>query len=171
MIHTDHELLSEFLANLEATPDTDLEAYATALTESLVRHEAAEERILYPALRGRVTDGNERAEALLAGQAGVEALLAELAQIDPESTRYRKHLEVLKQAVIEHAANEEAEVLPVLQAAVTPDELAEFGQHYRQAFAQAPLYPHPHAPDRRPGNLIVMPVIAFVDHLKKALRK
>jgi hypothetical protein len=96
--------------------------------------------------------------------------LKRLEGLDAESEEFRTGFVALRQAVLDHAAHEEAGALPLLRSSVDADELDRLGGRYETAKASAPTHPHPHAPDSPPGNLLLGPVAAVIDRVRDALR-
>lgn len=84
-----------------------------ALAESLVRHEVAEEAVLYPVLR-LAPGGAAIAEARLREQSEAIALVSEMEQMDPQSDEFAGAFADLRSSMSEHAFAEEAFVLPLL---------------------------------------------------------
>lgn len=141
------------------------------LTHMLVRHEVAEEEVVYPQVRKTLEDGDHLADARIAEQSAAEELLAEMERFSPDDHKFRTSLEKLQTAVLTHARNEEQTVFSRLRTAVPVERLAQLGQRYEKAKASAPTHPHPHAPDTPPGNVILGPVAALFDRIRNAARK
>jgi hemerythrin superfamily protein len=140
------------------------------LVPALVQHEVAEEVVVYPAIRRDAPNGDSEADARLAEQQEAEVKLAAMEKMDPTSTQFAGELESLRQAVLDHAHAEEAEVFPLLEKLESPQDRQELGARYEKAKATAPTRPHPHAPDTPPGNVVVGPVAALFDKARDALR-
>jgi hemerythrin superfamily protein len=166
----DHEKAKGLLEQLDSTSDAGLPDYFCNLREELVRHEVAEELIVYPAFRSHVGGANAIADACIAEQSAAEEKLAALEKEDAESARFRTQLGELRQAVLAHAKREESDVFPALRAHTDPQELVELGDRYDKALKAAPTHPHPHAPDAPPGNKVLGPVAALVDRVRDAMR-
>lgn len=165
----DHQKAERLLGELDSTSDSGLEEYFCRLREELVRHEVAEELIVYPAFRRNVDAGDEIANACIAEQRQAAAALADLEKADIARPSFRMRLEELRGAVLAHAKHEETAVFPVLARATASSELAELGERYEKALAAAPTHPHPHAPTTPPGNVVVGSVEALVDRVRDAM--
>jgi hypothetical protein len=137
------------------------------LTNDLVRHEVAEELVVYPALRD-LPGGAQIADARIAEQSEAEERLARMEKLDAESPQFVTELATLRSAVLEHAKAEEETALAMLLGAVAPDKRIELGQRYVSAKDAAPSHPHPHAPDTPPGNMVLGPVAALIDRVRDA---
>lgn len=166
-----HKRIEAVLADLDATSQGDLKDYFCQLREELVRHEVAEEIVVYPVLRQHASNGNEIADACIAEQSEAEQALADMEDVQEDPTALRSGIEQLRSAVLAHAKHEEHDVFPVLASSVSHDELIEMGRRYERALVAAPTHPHPHAPDTPPGNVILGPVAALVDHLRDAMHR
>lgn len=82
LLKSDHQRVEELLSRLDATPLSDLENYYCGLREELVRHEVAEELIVYPAFRELVPGGDLIAESCIKEQSEAEEALAALEKED-----------------------------------------------------------------------------------------
>ena len=115
------------------------------LTDQLVRHEVAEEVVVYPAVK-ELPGGTRLAEARTAEESQAEKLLATIEDLDPTSQDFIGALGELRAAVLEHAQKEEAEVFPLLLAHEPNERLLYLGQKFKGAKLAAPNHPHPHIP-------------------------
>jgi hemerythrin superfamily protein len=141
------------------------------LTETLVRHEIAEEEVVFPEVRKVVPDGDHLADARIAEQQAAEELLSEMERLNTDDDKFRTSLQKLEVSVLDHAKNEEESVFTKLRTALDQDRREELGRRYQKAKASAPTHPHPHAPNTPPGNLMMGPVAALVDRIRDAVRK
>jgi hemerythrin superfamily protein len=129
-----------------------MDDYFCNLREELVRHEVAEELIVYPAFREHVEGAASIADACIAEQSRAEEKLAAMADQDATSPMFRTRLAELRQAVLAHAQHEERDVFPALQRAIDPAELGTLGDRYDKALESAPAHPHPTRRTRRRGT-------------------
>jgi hemerythrin superfamily protein len=141
------------------------------LTNTLVRHEVAEEEIIYPEVRKRLSDGERLANERIAEQAEAEERLAKMEKEGTDSSDFGEDLVDLREAVLAHAEKEERLVFTPLAGVLDLDRRRQLGERYERAKAAAPTHPHPHAPDTPPGNLLVGPIAAFIDRVRDAMRK
>jgi len=107
------------------------------LADALVRHEVAEEVVVYPVVRGE-PGGAAIADARIAEQADAEALLSQMEQMDPTSDGFAEAFNTLHSAVLEHAGSEEDEVFPLLQKREQSERLVEMGKRYTKLKSFAP---------------------------------
>lgn len=143
IVRRDHEALAgllESFARVEATQRDDL---FWTLSNELVRHEVAEELVLYPAVRRCGDAGNPTADVGMEQQVRLERLLADLAQTHAQDSELPEAWAAFTDAVKLHAAFEEEEILPLLAQHLTDVERFETGDHYAQTKKRAPTHPHP----------------------------
>lgn len=169
LLKRDHENAEALLEALDGTPQDELGDYFCNLREELVRHEVAEELIVYPAFRRNVPGGDAIADACIAEQSKAEETLASLDKQDATSSSFRTQLTELRQSVLAHARHEERAVFPALEANTGTAELEELGERYEKALKAAPTHPHPHAPNTPPGNIVTGPLASLVDRLRDAM--
>jgi hemerythrin superfamily protein len=140
------------------------------IIEELSIHAAIEELHFYPMARGAVKDVEDEVLESLEEHHVAKWLLAELEDLDPKAERFDAKVTVLKEAILHHAEEEEAELFPQVRKAVGRKELQELGATMEAAKATAPRRPHPKAPDTPPANLIVAPAAGLADRARSALR-
>jgi hemerythrin superfamily protein len=165
----DHEQAKLLLEGFDSFPGSRAEKFCD-IVHTLVRHEVAEEEVLYPAVRKYIDGGDELADARLEEQAEAETALCELENLDPDGEEFLASFMNLRVDVLRHAEAEEQTVFPALASTVSPDEQVRLGQRYERAKNAAPTHPHPHAPDTPPGNLVMGPVAALFDRIRYGVR-
>jgi Hemerythrin HHE cation binding domain len=165
LICEDHELVKLRLAEVPKSPrDPRGEAF-WKLTHELVRHEAAEEVVVYPALR-QLPRGGAVADSCIEEQSEAEQLLAHMEDMDTAGESFLSALGELTQAVLSHAEHEEKDVVSLLAESETSARLLELGERYQTAKNSAPTHPHPNPPDAPPVNKVVGPVAALYDRIR-----
>ena len=118
-----------------------LEAFAVAdsaerrklflgLADFLVRHEVAEEIVLYPVL-SMAPGVEELAAVRIAEQCQVAALISEMEAMDPDGEEFAEAFNTLRSAVLEHARSEEASVFPLLKRHGHAALLVAMGKRYK----------------------------------------
>ena len=167
LLEEDHQLVKSRLEALAAAPADGRGELFWKLTNDLVRHEVAEEVVVYPAVRD-VPGGDAIADARISEQSEAEEKLAQMEKMDPASPEFAQEVAALKSAVLEHATAEEETAFAMLLGALAPDRRIELGQRYTKAKDAAPTHPHPHAPDTPPGNVVMGPLAALVDRVRDA---
>lgn len=169
LLTQDHAAVKQRFAELEtAHPESRAELF-WKLTDQLVRHEIAEELVVYPVVR-KLAGGDELADQRIAEESEAERHLAHMEKLDPTTEEFAGALKDLESAVLEHAEQEETQVFPLLLEHEPNGRLLQLGQKYKGAKLEAPNHPHPHTPNS-PGTLkLVGPVAAFIDRLRDGAR-
>lgn len=168
MIREDHEIIKQGLTELPKSAGELRAAEFWALTQQLVRHEVAEEVVVFPALR-QLPGGDAVADSCIAEQSEAERLLADMEDMDAGGQVFAGALQDLTAAVVAHAEHEERDVLTLLREAESSEHLVEMGARYSSAKEHAPTRPHPNAPNTPPGNRVVGPVAALFDRIRDAI--
>ena len=78
LLKNDHQAVERLLGRFDDLPIASRDEYLCEVVHTLVGHEVAEERVVYPAIREEGLAGNEVADARLAEQAEAEQLLADM---------------------------------------------------------------------------------------------
>lgn len=169
LLKNDHQAVERLLGRFDDLPIASRDEYLCEVVHTLVGHEVAEERVVYPAIREEGLAGNEVADARLAEQAEAEQLLADMESQESASGAFTAKFKKLRDSVLAHAAAEESTAFPLLEMATTVDERKELGTRYEKAKDSAPTHPHPHAPDTPPGNKLLGPIAAILDRARDAV--
>jgi hemerythrin superfamily protein len=167
----DHRKVERLFAEFDSKGESSWKELFCELTNDLVRHEVAEEEIVYPELRKAVPDGDAIADKRIEEQAEAEELLDKMEKMSTTDAEFAASLARLREAVLQHAESEEQTVFPPLAQSLDSERQAKLGERYEKAKGSAPTHPHPHAPDTPPGNLVLGPVAAMVDRFRDAMRK
>lgn len=171
LIRSDHAEIERLLSRFEDTPADRRGEYLCEVTHELSRHEVAEEQVLYPALRSDARQGGAEADQRIDEQSKAERMLAEMADLGPESEQFRARFIQLREAVLEHAGAEERSSLPLLESSEPAANLKELGRRYEQAMSKAPTHPHPHGPDTPFKNAVFGPVESLFDRARDAMKR
>jgi hemerythrin superfamily protein len=171
LLQADHEQVKALFGQLTSTPPDAREDLFCHLVTELVRHEVAEEIVVYPAIRSDAPNGDAEVKPRLHEQSEAEEKLAKMEKLDPTTPEFATELAELKSAVLAHAQAEEENIFPLLRALEGDDKLMEMGAKYERAKASAPTHPHPHAPDTPPGNKLLGPIAAFFDKARDAAKR
>lgn len=167
LLMEDHRLVEQRLKEFDSAGASSRGELFWKLTNDLVRHEVAEELVVYPRLRD-LPGGGAIADARIGEQSEAEEQLAKMEKMDAESPEFVPELATLKVAVLKHAKAEEETAFALLRTGVSPEEQIELGMRYVKAKEAAPTHPHPHAPDTPPGNVLLGPVAALIDRVRDA---
>jgi hemerythrin superfamily protein len=138
--------------------------------EELSVHASIEEQLFYPAARAAVHEAEDDVLESLEEHHIVKWVLSELDGMDPKAERYDAKVTVLKENVLHHAEEEEAELFPKVRAAMGRKDLQALGEKMEKAKDVAPTKPHPRSPDSPPANLVTGPAAGVVDKARQALR-
>lgn len=133
------------------------------VTEMLSRHAAAEETVLYNAIREELPSQDFQVLESLEEHHVMKLLLAELSNMTPDDERWDAKVTVLKENVEHHHDEEEDELFPALRKAFTEQRLFELGDGVRAAYEAGPTKPHPKAPDEGAAGVVAAGVGAVVD--------
>ncbi|MGA3215115.1 MAG: hemerythrin domain-containing protein [Acidimicrobiales bacterium] len=162
VLEEDHRAIKEAFHNIVTVPTCRHADAFWALIELLVRHEVAEEAVVYPALR-KIPGGPKIADARVAEHSEVLGTVHVLDKLDRTSVEFSAELDFLHQAVLEHAQGEQSEVFPLLLWHDRPQR-NRLGERYQAAKRSALRCTSPL--DTRSGNLRVGSVAALVEVLR-----
>jgi hemerythrin superfamily protein len=171
LLQEDHEQVKALFGQLTSSPPEARKDLFCHLVTELVRHEVAEEVVVYPAIRSDAPDGSAEVKPRLQEQSEAEQKLAKMEKLDPTTPEFASELAELRAAVLAHAQAEEMNIFPLLRALEGDEKLLEMGAKYERAKSSAPTHPHPHAPNTPPGNKILGPIAALFDKARDAARK
>jgi hemerythrin superfamily protein len=170
LLADDHHEAETLLNRFESVPQNQRDEYFCQVVHDLVRHEVAEELVVYPALRADASGGDREADARIHEQSEAEQMLAEMENLDAESAEFQAKFVSLRAAVVRHAKAEESGAFTMLRQSEDTQARTKLGARYESAKASAPTHPHPHSPDTPPGNRVLGPVAAFADKLRDAIK-
>jgi hemerythrin-like domain-containing protein len=168
----DHREIERLFKQLERAERSDATDRASTeilnLTRELSTHAVVEEQYVYPALRDAGAD--TRVLDALEDHHAAKLLLSEIDSVPTTHPRFGSKLRVLAENVRRHLAEEERELLPLLERTLDDDRRRELGDLLERAKRAAPTRPHPAAPDTPPGVFVVGAVAALYDRSRDALR-
>ena len=139
-----------------------------ALRELLARHETAEEMVLRPLSRSKVSD--EVADARMREENDAKETLAHLESLDVESAEFDREFSTFAADVRAHADAEESEEFSGLADSLGDHERARLADAVRTAERTAPTHPHPSA-DTTAKNYVTGPFAAMADRARDAIGK
>jgi hypothetical protein len=143
------------------------------LSCQLSKHEAAEAMAVYPVV-AHLASGPELRARALADERQTARLLANCLRKSfwrPRSRGLRRLLCQLEAALDEHASYAEEMIFPVLRLAEDERKRRMMGTWIENAESIGPTRPHPHGPQRLPGLIALLPVLAVLDRLRDAARR
>lgn len=169
VLRQDHDEVRELLARIDAAAGAQRAEFFQRLVGELVRHEIAEEEILRPVSRRDA--GAEIAKARIEEESKAEKLLKAMENLSASSPEFVDKFAKLRTEVERHAAAEESQEFPQVEAAESEDRLGRMGQAYEAAKALAPTHPHPSTPNTPAANMLVGPFAAVADRARDAVQK
>ena len=134
LIMQDHREVERLFDEMKSNPDQRPLLVGT-LTSLLTAHSRAEEAEVYPVARDEAGEAEEVAHSQ-EEHAQAEALLARLAETDPQSQQFEEVLDELVEAVTHHVEEEESTVLPGMRERLDDDRRAELGEAFTASRAQ-----------------------------------
>ncbi|MFL6053472.1 MAG: hemerythrin domain-containing protein [Actinoallomurus sp.] len=139
----DHRRVEDMFVRVIALPPGDRRrryVVAGVITE-LMRHTAAEEEYLYPAVRAHVPDGDRLAAEKIADHARTRKTIRELDGLDPADARFDAIFRRLAGATRDHLEDEETSLFPRLAGACDPATLHDLGVKVERAKRGTPVWP------------------------------
>jgi hemerythrin superfamily protein len=170
LLRSDHEAAGALLGRFGGVALAERASYFYEVVTELVRHEVAEEHVVYPIIRHATPGGEQEATVRIAEQTEIEERLAAMEKLDAASAEFVDQFTALRQAVLDHASAEEATTFPLLGEMEDADSRRALGGRYEHAKAKAPAHPHPHAPHTSPANAVFDPVASLFDRARDAVR-
>lgn len=174
LLSADHRTVEQLFHQFELASKTSAVENQRDLAQRIVRdlsvHAAAEEQVLYPAIRRALDDGERLADDSTAEHAEIKQLLADLDGVQPDDDRFFPGFRRVMDLVRAHVADEEESLLPRLREAVGQDELYELADALVGAKRLAPTRPHPHPSSRPPGNIVVGAAGSLADRTRDVVR-
>jgi hemerythrin superfamily protein len=171
LIKQDHRTVKQLFQRFESTEPGQTDR-RRELVEVVIRelsiHAAIEETVLYPEISEAVPGGKELVEEGLEEHQDAKEALNELDGMDPEDQAFEAKVRSLIGDVRHHVEEEENEILPKLDAALSEERLQDLGTRLEKAKAGAPTRPHPLAPTTPPANLVAGPAAGVVDRVRDA---
>jgi hemerythrin superfamily protein len=116
---------AEMQALIDADKDSARERLLAAVGDALTAHIASEEKIFYPAVRARATEGIllESLEEHLS----LKRLLADLLALKPSDPTFEAKFKVLAEQAEHHHEEEEEHLFPKVRRMMEDDELDSLG--------------------------------------------
>ena len=166
-LRQDHRSIEHLLNRFESLGSEDRSEWFDQLRQVVVRHEGAEERTVYPAVRDAVSEEpiashkhtashepavphkhtasqehsvfqNQALDDRLAEQAEAHDLIARLEIVKSETEEFRKGFLRLRRAVLDHVEQEERTLIRSIEQSKSLEERHEMGRQYERAKHGAP---------------------------------
>jgi hypothetical protein len=163
-LERDHADIQRLLGMFDGqAPDIAAELF-WILADDLIRHEVAEEVVLYPHLPA---GSDTPARVGLAEQVAIEDQLTRLEGMATASGEFRREFAALRAAVALHIEGEEHDLVPRLYRTVSEDRRRELGRRYAEVKETAPHHRYPGTA----GSTIVGRVAALSDWIRDSASK
>jgi hemerythrin superfamily protein len=168
LLKSDHRRVERLLARYRSANGNKAEI-VREITADLTAHMDAEERELYPLLRGSIVNGESLMEDAAKEHAEARGLLAELARGEEGSFDMDAKVATLRRAIDHHVSDEENEIFPEARAALGKTRLIEIGSRLARAKEAAPAAPPAAAARKSPGSSVVGLIAAATDRVTNLL--
>ena len=171
VLMTDHREVELMFTELEGLlgPDADADRRREVtdnVTIELVRHSVAEEVVVYPRVKDKVSA--EEAERAKQEHAEAEATMKRLEQMDSDDPRFEAEIRTLMAEIRTHVAEEEGQMFPHMREVFTDEELVAMKRQVEAIKKLAPTRPHPRVPNNALPRLAGGPVVGLFDRLRDA---
>ncbi len=162
----DHIKLDDLLRRLAVVPPEGQAAVLLDIYRLVFPHAFAEEAVLWPVIRRVLPEGHALTLRVEREHQQINELVAELEALEPGSPDYARVLDRVVQLLCEDVRDEEADLLPRLQARLSPSQLRLVGIAWELVRAIAPTRAHPIVARRPPGNVLSALPLAILDRCR-----
>ena len=133
VIRMDHGKVNILFMEIENSNDPKkIEEYFAQIYKDLSVHSAAEEQVVYPAVRPFYGNTQE----LYDEQAEMKAMLEEIKSMNSSDSNFKAKVEMLKNAVQEHVRQEEDEMFMAIRNNCSDAQREQMATEFKQAKAQ-----------------------------------
>jgi hypothetical protein len=172
IIENDHREVERLFAAYAAATGTDAkDRLLDDIRLALAPHAAAEEILVYPAVRTASPDGDEQAGHAIDEHHDIKRLLSEVDKMSADDPGRDAKVAELRASVDHHVREEEGEFLPSLRAGTTPEKLEQMGELFSRMKPLLPTHPHPLVPGTATAQLLAGPLASIADRIRDALRR
>ncbi len=172
LIENDHrEVERLFAAYATAASGESKDRIIEQIRKELAPHAAAEEILVYPAVRRAGGDGDEEADHAIDEHQEIKRLLADVDGSSADDPQRDDKVRQLQEAVEHHVAEEESTVLPTLRAGVDADKLERMGDVFSRMKPLMPTHPHPLVPGTATAQLLAGPLASVADHIRDLVKR
>jgi hemerythrin-like domain-containing protein len=173
LLKADHRDIQKHFKDFEAASDrahVTKQKAVDAIIASLSVHSAIEEQVFYPAAQRAATNSTELVLESLEEHHIVKWVLSELQSMDVTDERFDPKVRVLIDNVRHHIEEEEGELFPKVEKALSSEQLADLGEQLEKAKKVAPTRPHPRSPATPPANIVAGLVNFGVDRARDVVQ-
>ena len=165
----DHIRLERLLQELAGTPPERQPDVLRRINRLVFSHAFAEEAVLWPTLRRRLSDGEQLTLEVEREHQQINEVVAALEHAGPTDPQWDPLLRRLVGLLREDVRDEEDVLLPRLQDQLSPHQLRRLGWRWAAVRRTAPTRPHPAVSRRPPGNVASAPPLSVLDRLRDGL--
>ncbi len=144
LLKDDHQTVEEIFQRFENAGENankEKRHHVDRMIKELSMHAQVEEEIFYPATRQARGETEGMVQEAIEEHAKVKQVLSELETMEPEDDRFDRMVTELIRYVRHHVEEEENEMIPKVQEALTPEDLRDLGERMREAKKEAPQAP------------------------------
>lgn len=135
-----HNQVDQLIAKIENGEGNRRQLF-TELADNLAAHVVVEEKLFYPAIISKDTEG--KLKEAVEEHLSIKRILADLIAMNVDDEQFLPKLQVLKEQVVHHAhAEEEKELFPIVKDMFSADERAALGNELLVMFEEL-LETHP----------------------------
>lgn len=163
-----HEQIKALFAETLSASGEERKKAFVAVRRLLAVHETAEEEVVHPRAKRKLSDGAAVVGKRLHEEHEAKAMLQRLEKLDVDSDEFTRVLTQLRDAVVEHAEHEERDEFSKLGQELSGEELARMGRAAKLAEAIAPTRPHAGV-ESQVANLAAGPFAAMLDRARDAI--
>lgn len=165
LLKAQHEQIKELFQRIADSTGEPREQAFTDLRRLLAVHETAEEEVVHPRARWRLTNGDALVNARLHEEQDAKEALSVLEKLDVDSDEFNRLIDQLRADVVAHAEAEEREEFSSLRDALDDKQLERMRRAVELAEKAAPTRPHPGV-ELAGQNVMVGPFAAMVDRAR-----
>lgn len=137
IIANDHRRVEDLFAQLKGG-EGDRRRLTDQVIDELTAHTAAEEQVVYPAVRDMVPGGGRMADEAIAEHKIMKQQLAKLEHGKPGEREFENTLTALIDAVRDHVPEEENDLLPTLRSVIGADKMQELAKIFEDVKGTIP---------------------------------
>lgn len=163
-----HEQIKAMFAETLAASGKAREKAFIELRRMLAVHETAEEEIVHPRAKRKISNGTAVVGKRLQEEHEAKTVLQKLEKLDVASEEFTRELTKLRDAVVKHAEHEEHDEFVKLGEELSGEELERMGRAAKLAEAIAPTRPHAGV-ESQVANLAAGPFAAMLDRARDAI--
>ena len=163
-----HEQIKALFAETLAASGKTREQAFVELRRLLAVHETAEEEIVHPRAKRKIPNGDKIIGARLDEEHEAKTVLSELEKLNVDDQSFTDMLTNLRDAVVEHAEQEEKQEFVELAQELGDDELDHLDRAAKLAEAVAPTRPHAGV-ESQIANLFAGPFAAMMDRARDTI--